>query len=341
MRRVTIKDIAKIAGVSYATVSRALSGSSEISEETRARIVEICRQEGYRANTLARSLIRNKTNVIGLIVPEVTNPYYAEIAFGIEHSVRERGYNVMLCNSGHENARIEELFEFLVGHQADGIILANSHNEACSWASRYLRTIPTVLLGDAVTEDMPEAERLSTVSVDNYAGGRLGTAYLQKLGHTDILYAGMRPNSITHQLRAQGYRDVMEEAGLQPRFAENLGGSSSIAHGYALGKQLFARSRDYTAMFAATDTLALGLIQAAEECGVDIPRELSLLGFDNISYSALPRITLSTVDQCKAQLADIAVQLLLEAIEQPDQPQHRRCLVPPVLIERNSCRALL
>lgn len=339
MRRVTIKDIAKIAGVSYATVSRALSGSPEISEETRIRIVEICRREGYRANTLARSLICNKTNVIGLIIPEVTNPYYAEIAFGIERSARERGYNVMLCNSGYEDAHVDELFDFLVGHQVDGIILANSRNEACDWASRYLRTIPTVLLGDAVTGGTSEPDRLGTVSIDNRAGGRMGAEYLQRLGHTDILYAGVRPNSITHQLRAQGYRDAMEHARLCAKIAENPGGSSSIEHGYELGKQLFTRKRDYTAIFAATDTLALGLMQAAEECGVSIPGELSLLGFDNISYSALPRITLSTIDQRKALLADTAVRILLDTIAQPEQQQYHKCLVPPTLIERHSCRA--
>lgn len=339
MRRVTIKDIARIAGVSYATVSRALSGSPEISEETRTRIVEICRREGYRANTLARSLICNKTDVIGLIIPEVTNPYYAEIAFEIERSARERGYNVMLCNSGYEDAHIDELFDFLVGHQVDGIILANSCNEACDLAVRYLRTIPTVLLSDAVAGGTSEADRLGTVSIDNRAGGRIGTGYLQRLGHTDILYAGVRTGSITHQLRAQGYRDAMTHAGLHPRIAENPGGSSSIEHGYTLGKQLFAQKREYTAIFAATDTLALGLMQAAEEYNVSIPDELSLLGFGNISYSALPRITLSTIDQRKALLSDTAVQFLLEMIDHPEQPEYRKCLIPPTLIERHSCHA--
>jgi LacI family transcriptional regulator len=125
-QHITIKDIARIAGVSTSTVSRALSNSPELSEQTRQRILEICRQEGYRVNALARSLICNKTNVIGLIVPEVTNPFYAELSLGIETHARSLGYNMILCNGQNDPKVTEELFGFLISHQVDGIILASS-----------------------------------------------------------------------------------------------------------------------------------------------------------------------------------------------------------------------
>ena len=137
MRHVTIKDIARIADVSTSTVSRALSGSKELSEATRERIVKICNEQGYRVNALARSLIRSRTNVIGLIVPEVTNPFYAEISLGIETHARELGYNVMLCNSQQDTKTTEELFGFLISHQVDGIILANSHSDAPRWLQQF------------------------------------------------------------------------------------------------------------------------------------------------------------------------------------------------------------
>lgn len=340
MRRVTIKDIAKIAGVSYATVSRALSGSSEISEETRRRIVEICQQEGYRANTIARSLICNKTNVIGLIVPEITNPFYSEISLGIETFARERGYNVMLCNSRHDDAHVDELFEFLVGHQVDGIVLASSRNEACSWANRYFKDVPTVLLGDAAVGDAPENDSLNAVSVDNRAGGRIGTEYLHVLGHERILYLGMRPSSVTHQLRVQGYLNAMNRFGLTPQVLESPYDSSNIEHGYSLGKQLFAGGFDCTAIFAATDSVALGVLQAADEFGVDIPGDVSLLGFDNISYSALPKITLSTIDQRKQLLSEASVNLLMQVIENPTRQEYTKRLITPALVERSSCRSI-
>ena len=146
-QHITIKDIARIAGVSTSTVSRALSNSPELSEQTRQRILEICRQEGYRVNALARSLICNKTNVIGLIVPEVTNPFYAELSLGIETHARSLGYNVILCNGQNDTKVTEELFGFLISHQVDGIILASSQQDAGTMIQKFVPRLPTVLLG--------------------------------------------------------------------------------------------------------------------------------------------------------------------------------------------------
>ena len=146
-QHITIKDIARIAGVSTSTVSRALSNSPELSEQTRQRILEICRREGYRVNALARSLICNKTNVIGLIVPEVTNPFYAELSLGIETHARSLGYNMILCNGQNDPKVTEELFGFLISHQVDGIILASSQQDAGTMIQNFAPRLPTVLLG--------------------------------------------------------------------------------------------------------------------------------------------------------------------------------------------------
>ena len=141
-QHITIKDIARIAGVSTSTVSRALSNSPELSEQTRQRILEICRREGYRVNALARSLICNKTNVIGLIVPEVTNPFYAELSLGIETHARSLGYNVILCNGQNDAKVTEELFGFLISHQVDGIILASSQQDAGTMIQNFAPRLP-------------------------------------------------------------------------------------------------------------------------------------------------------------------------------------------------------
>ena len=229
MRRVTIKDIAQIAGVSYATVSRALSGSPEISEQTRSRILDICRKEGYRANVLARSLIRSKTNVLGLIIPDVTNPFYSELSLGIETYARSLGYNVMLCNSLRNDDTTAQLFDFLIGHQVDGIILANSYSEAKNWVHKYSSAIPIVLLSDAI--DDSEGGGINAVSVDNLEGGRLAAEYLYALGHRKILYFGFRPSSVTHQMRFRGFCKALDSFGIVPEIIENPADSSSIAKG--------------------------------------------------------------------------------------------------------------
>lgn len=338
MRRITIKDIAQIAGVSYATVSRALSGSSEVSEQTRSRILEICQKEGYRANSLARSLISNKTNMIGLIVPDVANPFYAELAFGIEKHAFENGYNIMLCNSMFNTDHTRTLFDLLISHQADGIILAGSHDETCSWLSGYTDTVPLVLLGDAMDRDLHDT--FNTVSIDNQAGGTLAGRHLCALGHTKIAYLGLRTSSITHRERFSGFCAALHESGLAPIVLENPLNASSIDVGYQLGKQLFAQGLNCTAIFSATDSLALGVLEASDEMKIRIPDDVSLIGFDNITYSDLPKISLTTIDQCKPTLAKTAVDLLLDVIENREQNFGIHRLLQPKLIERLSCAAL-
>lgn len=334
MKKVTIKDIAKLAGVSYATVSRALSGSPEISEETSKRVLEICKKEGYRANSLARSLVSNRTNLIGLIVPDIVNPFYAEIAFQVETYARTFGYSVMLCNSQYNHHQVEELFSFLVGHQADGVILASSRDESRNLISRHYDAMPTVLLGDCISEAYGSTYNL--VSLDNFSGGRLGADYLYELGHRDIVYLGMRSGSTTHARRVSGFSAAMQSHGVTPTIIENLRGSSTIEGGYALGKELFA-SHIPDAIFAATDSVALGIMKAADEYGIRIPEDVSLLGFDNYMYSSLPKIQLTTIDQRKQQLCEVTVDLLLQLIDTDEHNDFTRRVIRPVLIERSTC----
>lgn len=339
MKSVTIKDIAKIAGVSTSTVSRALSGSSELSERTRARILDICRKEGYRVNALARGLICSRTNVIGLIVPKVSNPFYAELSFLIETYARSLGYNLILSNSMNEPDTTAELFDFLLSHRVDGVILASSHNEAANWIREHAASVPTVLLGTSVLGN--SGAEINSVSIDNYIGGKLAAEYLLSLGHTKILYFGARTGSMAHQLRHQGFADALAEAGLTADLIESPYASSSISNGYQLGKELFTKPLPYTAIFAATDSVALGIIQVADEAGISIPEDISLIGFDNIIYSSLPKITLSTIDQRKQLLAESAVNLLAELINQPGREDYTHRMIRPALVARDSCKKLI
>lgn len=337
MKRVTIKDIAKIAGVSYATVSRALSDSPEISKETRERIKEICAREGYRPNTLARSLISNRTNVLGLIVPDISNAFYSEVAFSIETYARKRGYNVMLCNSLYDTQQVDDLFNFLLGHQVDGIILCNSRDHTRDSVARYFQAVPTVLFGDCNLDPVPSG--CSAVCLDNFSGGYTGMRYLTGLGHTDVCYLGFRAHSSTHEHRLAGARRAAEEAGATLRVIENDSDFSTTESGYALAQSFFDAPHSSTAIFAATDSLALGVLQAADEAGVRIPEDFSLLGFDNCFYADLPKIKLTTVDQRKQQLAEAAVDLLLQLIDRRgEEPSgFTRRIIRPALVERSTC----
>lgn len=338
MKRVTIKDIAKIAGVSYSTVSRALAGSPSISDATRERIEEICRQEGYHRNALARSLTGSQTRLIGVIVPDITNPFYSEISLNIEKTAYQNNYNVIVVNSCHKEKTISDQFDFLISHQVDGIILANSSNEASMIIKQYSKVLPTLLLGDSFhAVDAPD---LCSVSIDNYVGGHIAAKCLIEAGHKNIAYIGHRATSISHQYRFDGFSLAMQKAGLSFSLIENTSDGSSIEIGYALGKEFCRNPGDTTAVFAATDSIALGIMQAADEYNLRIPDDFSLLGYDNILYSALPKIQLTTIDQRKQKSAEKAVQTLIQIIQHGNQDDYHRISIPPVLIKRNSVKKI-
>lgn len=331
MKNVTIKDVAKVAGVSYSTVSRALSGSAEISADTRDRILQVCKEMNYTANTVARAMVMKSTKLLGLILTDVNNPFMSELAYHIDRQARARGYNIILCNSSRNLEQERELFELMIGRQVDGIVLIPSGPESYDTLHPYLDRIPTVFVGENLRE-VPE----SYVSVDNYQGARVGVEYLYKLGHRDILYFGRRRGSTTHQLRADGYTAACRDLELTPQYCNNTFSSTTIKYGYQLAKQLFAQERHFSAIFAATDTNALGIMQAAEENGIRIPEDISLLGFDNIRDSGLPRINLTTIEQPKKMLASVAVDSLLDKIQNELSGYAHRILTP-TLIERSSC----
>ena len=331
MKNVTLKDVAKAAGVSYATVSRALSGSSQIGSETRERVLKLCDEMGYTTNFVARSMVTKRTNLIGLVVPSVDNQFMSELAYHAEVSARSHGYNIMLCDSGPDLRQEKTVVKLLLGRQVDGILIVPQSSRSYESLKPYLDQTPTVFLSENL-RDQPQ----SYVAVDNSRGTYLGTQYLYELGHRDILYFGQR-QSTTHQLRAEGYLKACQELGLAPRYFNSEYTRSSIQGGYQLAKELFQKPLDYTAIFASTDSNALGVLTAADELGIDIPGRLSLIGFDNISATALSRIDLTTIDQPKKAMAVQAVDMLRDKIEHGTQGYVHQILLP-TLIRRGTCK---
>lgn len=331
MKNVTLKDVAKAAGVSYATVSRALSGSSQIGSETRERVLKLCDEMGYTTNFVARSMVTKRTNLIGLVVPSVDNQFMSELAYHAEVSARSHGYNIMLCDSGPDLRQEKTVVKLLLGRQVDGILIVPQSSRSYESLKPYLDQTPTVFLSENL-RDQPQ----SYVAVDNSRGTYLGTQYLYGLGHRDILYFGQR-QSTTHQLRAEGYLKACQELGLAPRYFNSEYTRSSIQGGYQLAKELFQKPLDYTAIFASTDSNALGILTVADELGIDIPGRLSLIGFDNISATALSRIDLTTIDQPKKAMAVQAVDMLRDKIEHGTQGYVHQILLP-TLIRRGTCK---
>ncbi|MDR1801773.1 MAG: LacI family transcriptional regulator [Lachnospiraceae bacterium] len=332
MKKVTIKDIANEAGVSYATVSRALSGSNEISTETKKRILGISRKLGYTANTVARSLVANETKIIGLIVGSVNNPFMSEIAYHLELKARAKGYNLMFCNSFNDIKQEEEAYKLMIGRQVDGIVIVPTSSKSYDRLKPYVRQVPTVFFSDNL-RDMHE----SYVSVDNLRGTYIGTKYLYSIGHRKIVYFARRLGSITHELRLEGYLKACDECGIKADYVDSSFSSSSVENGYQLAKDFFAdKSRKATAIFASTDTIALGVLKAAQEAHISIPKDLSLMGFDNISFVGLPCIELTTINQPLETMAAATMSILIDKITDPDAGYYHT-IAEPSLIVRNTC----
>ena len=339
MEKVTIKDIARVADVSYATVSRALSGSPEIGDATRERILRICDEMKYIPDSVARSMVKRTTNIIGVVTASINNPFMSELIESIEIAARERGYNLMVCNSSYDLELEKRQFSLLLGRRVDGIIVIPAGHDTAANLSGYASDVPVVY----VSENLQDGEA-SYVAIDNAAGARTGVEYLHSKGHRRILYLGRRHGSLTHRLRADGVVSACASLGMEVSFKDNDGaGKSSMEVGYKLAKDYFddqymkERERP-TAIFCATDALALGTMQAADEAGIRIPDDISLLGFDNISFTALPRIGITTVEQPKTEMARAAIELVLDGHGQDGRKESRS--IEPRLVERTSCREI-
>ncbi len=329
----TIKDIAKVADVSYATVSRALSGSSEIGEATRERILRICDEMNYIPDSVARSMVKKRTNILGVVTASINNPFMSELIEAIEITARENGYNLMVCNSAYDLELEKRQFSLLLGRRVDGIIVIPAGKETVANLSSYSTDIPVVY----VSENIPDAGQFF-VAIDNAAGAKLAVSYLQSLGHRKILYLGRREGSLTHRLRAEGVVAACRELGMEVVFKDNDNdGKSSMEAGCRLAKEYFRSPEGCTAIFCATDALALGAMQAADEDGVRIPEDISLMGFDNISFTALPRIGITTIEQPQLEMARAAFELITRSSEEENR---QSISIEPRLVVRTSCRSV-
>lgn len=337
MRAVTMKDIAILAGVSHATVSRTLNGAPGVSQEVREKILAICRQQGYHVNVLAQSLSAGSSNIIGCILPGLDNPLFSEMEFNLERHIQRHGYHIMVCQGRVESPNITQLFDFLISHRAAGIILFSSSRYAPQLIQQYMQKVPVVLQGSLL---MSAHKPIPAVMIDSISGGRMAAEYLYGLGHRKVVYLGVRQDNVAHSLRCSSFIDTAAQLGMAVRVLPNETCASSIGAGYHLAKQFFLEDFQETAIFSSCDSLALGVMSAAKEFHLSIPSDLSLIGFDNISYAAYPRIRLTTLDSCKKELTRLAVEYLLKRMDAPDHLEPGPHLVQPILLERSTCGQL-
>ena len=330
MKRATIKDVAALAGVRAATVSRALDDRPEIRSETKERVRAACHRLGYGPNAAARGLTGRQTHIIGMVVPDVSNPYYSGMATAIEHRAAQAGYRVLLSNSMRKEERELQGVGSFLARQVDGLLIAAISLQSQAKHGAMIGDLPCVYIG------VNHGEECSYVMSDNNTGAYEAARYLLSLGHRDILFFGGRDASRTRELRLRGFFRALAEEGVEGRqitAPKDVGMLRQWSYEAALR---FFRSQPLPdAIFAYSDITALKIMEAAEDCGIHIPEDVSLLGYDNISFASLPRIDLTTVSQRKFHAGEIAVGRLLEQIR--GSRERTVDLLQPELIVRSTC----
>ncbi|MCF7933614.1 MAG: LacI family transcriptional regulator [Spirochaetia bacterium] len=333
----TIRDIARHAQVSITTVSRVLNDRPDVKDATREKVNTAIKELGYSPNIVARGLVLQRSNVIGFIVPDITNPSFPELARGIVNKARSYGYSVMFYDTNHDRSVEKEAIRLLRSKQVDGIIL--SFNEANKEELERLRLehFPIVQIYRKSSNSV-----VPTIALDNIASGYKATAYLLSLGHTRIAHISTGEDVQSGSERLQGYRDALAEAKVPydeqlvvcgPNTAES--GKQCMQHLLALPPE-----RRPSALFACHDLMAAGAYDAIYDANLRIPDDISVVGHDNNQIAELIHPKLTTVDTFKYALGEKGVDLLVEQILS-DKPVNRIVESSTELIIRESAQALM
>jgi DNA-binding LacI/PurR family transcriptional regulator len=329
----SISEVAKHAGVSVGTVSNVLNRPGLVAPDTRARVLRSIESLDFVRNESARALRAGSTRTIGLVVLDVTNPYFTDVARGVEQVADENDMVVTLCNSGEDTKREDRHLQHLEEQRVRGVLITPVTEECPRLEPMIARGIPGVL----VDRGSGRPNRCS-VAVDDRMGGRLAGAHLIDQGHRRLGFVG-GPMSIRQVAdRHAGMCDAIEATKGLPRLRLFAQASPSIQCGREAGQQLGALSerRRPTAVFCANDLLALGLLQEMTRQGLRVPHDIGIVGYDDIVYAGAAAIPLSSVRQPREQLGRAAAELLIEEISDDGSHRHRQVVFEPELIVRDS-----
>jgi DNA-binding LacI/PurR family transcriptional regulator len=332
---ITIKDIARITGVSHSTVSRALGGNSLISEATSTRIRKVAREMGYQPSAAARSLKTNQTKVIGVIVNSIDDPFFSEILFGIEDAAQQAGYSLFIGASQYDPIREQNIVQTMMEQRTDGVIICSSSFSADKGRQLLANGFPVVVVNYKANENFNYS-----IYHDDVDGSQQLTRHLLALGHRKIAYLGNSKSGRTSLDRLTGFKKEMRKAGVKinPAYVFEVEGGEP-----ALGKEslhyFMSLSDRPTAIMCFNDMLAIGFLHACRQAGIRVPEDLSVTGFDNISLSAYTSPPLTTLDQPKYSIGNESAQLLLELLGNKIENQnnmHKEKVLKGSLLVRSS-----
>lgn len=325
----THKDVAERAGVSVATVSYVLNGGPRpVSAQTRARVQAVIDELGYYPNDLARGLRVGQSRAVGLLIPSITNAFYAEVAHALETYCHGEGFLVMLCNSEGEAEREASYVQALRAGRVDGLVVIPNSEPSALLRPILQAKLPVVLL----EHDVPG---ISCVAIEEFRGGQIGTEHLLRLGHRRVALLRERPTSVLSRERVDGYREALARAAIayDPSLVVECG--STQAEGFRVTNELLALPEPPTAVFAHNDLLALGVCHAVRRAGLSVPGDVSVVGYDDISSAAYLNPPLTTVRFPKAEMGRRAGELILGSLRGEELPA-RTLTLPVELVVRES-----
>ncbi len=328
----TIYDVAKRAGVSPATVSRALSGARGVSEATRQRVLAVAQELQYSPNYIARSLKKRQTNTIALIISDITNPFFTTLARGVEDKASEHGFNTIFCNTD-EDPRVEAAYvELMLRRQVDGLLISScSDGRSLSLLSR--RDVPVVLVDRKV-----KSSSWDCVVGDSEYGAYVLTKHLIEVhGKRKIAIISGPLVLSTSRERVEGYTRALKEAGVTPREEWIFIGTYKEDFGYQATRRLLEYGPSVEAIFAGNNVIAVGAIRAARELGVRVPEDLALVTFDDFDLVSTLFPFLTAAKQPAYTMGTLAVEMLLERIRGEKIRERREVVLRPEIIIRRSC----
>ena len=338
---VTIKEVAEEAGVSITTVSHVINDTRYVSDDLTEKVFRAMKDLNYRPNNVARSLRSGRTKTIGLIVPDISNPFFAEFSRKIEDIGFKFGYNVILCNADEDNKKEQIYIDVLLSKQVDGLIFFATGDSQDVKKTLYKYDVPVV-----ITDREAEGIKTDLVLIDNQRGGYQATNYLLSLNHKRIgCISGpslIRPSA----QRVEGYLQALEEAGIEPDHALIRMGNFRFHSGETEMLALMDLPDPPTAVFVCNDVMALGAMRGVQGAGMRIPEDVSIIGFDNSPLSSMVFPQLTTISQPIKEMADLTVELLIEKINlkenqkrQKDlKPEFKRIVLDTSLVIRGSCK---
>jgi LacI family repressor for deo operon, udp, cdd, tsx, nupC, and nupG len=324
-----IREVAQAAKVSVATVSRTLQMPDVVAPATRSRVQAAIERLGYRPNAQARMLRTARTHVIVALVPDISNPFFAEVIRGIEQVAHQNGYSVLLGETQNSRAREKAYAELLETKQADGLITLMPHIPTLAMA----RPFPIVNACEYVKD-----KSVTSVYVDNEGASYEATTYLLTLGHREIAFVTGPMDSPISVDRDRGYERALQQAGIKRDRRLTAAGDFSVEAGIRAVDGLLAQQQRFTAVFCSNDEMAVGAIHAIKSKGLRVPQDISVVGFDDIRFSRYTDPPLTTIAQPKDELGREAMSMLIELMRGTDIPARKRILLTQLVVRGSTAR---